>query len=125
MNIFLIILGINVRWEMSLKKRRLAYFLFASKEEFESTLLPGNELRLSINHSGFKWTSLGHVVKITSNEEICLELSSSIPPPTVNTGYTVEFVWKSTSYERMKKGLKTFWKDEESISSYLYYKLLG
>ncbi len=49
----------------------------------------------------------------------------SDPPPQVTTGYTVEFVWRQTSYVRMKKGLKRFWKDETSISSYLYYKLLG
>lgn len=53
-------------------------------------------------------------------------MSSSEPPPThITTGYTVEFVWKSTSYVRMKAGLRRFWHEEKSISSYLYYRILG
>lgn len=58
------------------------------------------------------------------NEEVCLELVNTNPPP-VDSGYKVEFVWKSTSYNRMKKGLRRFSKDEKSISGYLYYKILG
>jgi len=86
--------------------------------------LPGNELRLSLKSPS--WSSKGHVIKITANEEVCLELSGSDPPPiNVTTGYTVEFVWKSTSFVRMKTGLKRFWHDEKSISSYLYYRILG
>jgi len=114
--------GINVRFEMSMKKKRLAFFLFASKEDFDSNLMPGNELMLSLNSNLYPfWQSRGHVIKITSNEEICLELESKKPPPPVSAGYMVEFVWRSTSFARMKVGLKKFWKDEESISSYLYY----
>lgn len=48
---------------MNLKKKLLAYFIFASREDFESNLLPGNELKLSLKSP--KWSSKGHVVKIT------------------------------------------------------------
>lgn len=57
---------------------------------------------------------------------MCLELGGSESPPIhITSGYTVEFVWKSTSFARMKGGLKRFWHEEKSISSYLYYRILG
>jgi regulator of nonsense transcripts 1 len=69
------------------------------------------------------------VTRIDNNEEICLDMyRKDTPPGTVSntgSGFTVEFVWKSTTFIRMKNGLKRFWRDEESISSYLYYSLLG
>lgn len=46
-------------------------------------------------------------------------------PPPVDSGYKVEFVWKSTTYNRMKKGLRRFSKEEKSITGYLYHKILG
>jgi regulator of nonsense transcripts 1 len=40
-------------------------------------------------------------------------------------GYVVEFVWKSTSYDRMQNALKTFAVDDTSVSGFLYHRLLG
>jgi len=37
----------------------------------------------------------------------------------------IEFVWKPTSFARMKKGLNIFTTDKQSISAYLFYKILG
>ena len=39
--------------------------------------------------------------------------------------YTVEFVWKGTSFRRMLDGIYTFVNDENSVSSYLYSKIFG
>jgi len=65
-------------------------------------------------------------VKITAEEEICLELKNSrIPPCSDISRFTVEFVWKSTSFDRMKLALKIFLKDENSISEYIFFKILG
>jgi regulator of nonsense transcripts 1 len=95
---------------MSLKKKRLAYFIFTSRDEFDSNLMPGNELKLSLK--SHNWSATGHVIKINSNDEVCLELHGGTPPPhNLTLGYTVEFVWKSTSFGRMKVGLKKFYKD--------------
>ena len=46
-------------------------------------------------------------------------------PPEADYPYKVEFVWKPTSYQRMKKGLRKFENEETSISSYLYHTILG
>ena len=43
--------------------KRYAYFLFGSREDYDASLLPGNELRISNN----QWSSKGVVVKITGN----------------------------------------------------------
>ncbi len=40
-------------------------------------------------------------------------------------GYTVEFVWKATSFDRMRNALHTFREYSASISGYLYHSILG
>jgi len=37
----------------------------------------------------------------------------------------VEYVWKSTSFDRMQRAMKMFAVDETSVSGYLYHRLLG
>jgi regulator of nonsense transcripts 1 len=88
-------------------------------------LVPGDELKLKFDQDGVtKWKSRGHIVRITPEEEICLELKSSSKPPD-SSKFTVEFVWKSTSFDRMKLALKVLLKDENSISEYIFFKILG
>lgn len=42
------------------------------------------------------------------DEEVCLELFTNVTPPKAEYPYKVEFIWKPTSYHRMKKGLRKF-----------------
>eukprot|EP00898_Chlorokybus_atmophyticus_P007745 jgi/Chlat1/7972/Chrsp69S00590 len=115
--------GITVRWDVGLNKKRLAYFLFP-KEDNEIRLVPGDELRL--RHPGSNWQCVGHVVKLTPNEEVALELRSNAGAPVESTfGYAIDFVWKSTSFDRMQMAMKTLAVDETSVSGYLYHRLLG
>lgn len=37
-------------------------------------------------------------------------------PVDVNHGFSVDFVWKSTSFDRMQGAMKTFAVDETSVS---------
>lgn len=53
-----------------------------------------------------------------------LRNQSNVPSET-NHGYSVEFVWKSTSFDRMQHAMKTFAVDETSVSGFIYHKLLG
>lgn len=46
-------------------------------------------------------------------------------PDDCTVGYRVEFVWKSTSFDRMRAALTVLDKDRTSISGYLYHTLLG
>eukprot|EP00667_Euglena_gracilis_P001144 EG_transcript_1144 len=119
--------GISVRWEMGLNKKRVAYFLFP-KEDNELRLVPGDELRLrySGDSTHASWQCAGHVVRLTASEEVGLEMRSNQGCPIdVNHGFSVDFVWKSTSFDRMQSAMKTFAIDETSVSAYLYHKLLG
>ena len=103
----------------------MAFFVFPNEDNVR--LVPGDELKLKYEIDGqVKWKSRGHIVKITQNEEICLEVKNTKGvPQEPETRFTVEFVWKSTSFDRMKQALKIFLKDETSISNYIFYKILG
>ena len=108
-----------------MSKKRLAFFVFPNEDNVR--LVPGDELKLKFQQDGqVKWKSRGHIVKIIQNEEICLEVKNQkgIPAET-DCKYIVEFVWKSTSFDRMKQALKIFLKDETSLSNYIFYKILG
>ena len=59
-------------------------------------------------------------------EEVGLELRNSIGAPIeTQRDFCVDFVWKSTSFDRMQNALKMFAVDEASVSGYLYHRLLG
>lgn len=122
--------SVTVRWDVGLNKKRLAYFIF-TKEDNESRLVIGDELRLKYVHSnGEVWAYVGHVAKLTQTEEVCLELrcAANAPGPwtmNITIGFTVEFVWKSTSFDRMQNAMRQLALDDASVSPYLYHKLMG
>ncbi|XP_031564537.1 regulator of nonsense transcripts 1-like [Actinia tenebrosa] len=119
---------IVVRWDIGLNKKRLAFFTFPKTND-EMRLMPGDELRLRYLGELHKpWQGVGHVVKVPNNfgEEVGIELRSNVGAPVECThNFVVDFVWKSTSFDRMQAGMKTFAVDETSVSGYVYHKLLG
>lgn len=123
---------IEVRWDLGLNKKRLAYFCLPKASE-EMRLMAGDELRLRYVGDGHKpWSGVGHVIKVPNSkffdygEEVGIELKISAGAPVeYRKDFIVEFVWKSTSFDRMQSALKTFAIDEKSVSSYIYHKLLG
>ena len=59
-------------------------------------------------------------------EEVGLELKNNVGVPhDVTTNFRVDFVWKSTSFDRMQNAMKMFAVEERAVSIYLYHKLLG
>ncbi|XP_073000933.1 regulator of nonsense transcripts 1 homolog [Typha latifolia] len=119
--------NVTLRWDVGLNKKRIAYFVFP-KEDNELRLVPGDELRLRYSGDAAHpaWQSVGHVIKLTAQEEVALELRASQGVPVdVNHGFSVDFVWKSTSFDRMQGAMKTFAVDETSVSGYIYHHLLG
>ena len=89
----------------------------------------GDELRLRYLGDCHKpWTGVGHVIKIPDNfgDEVGIELKSNAPAPTeMKSNFVVDFVWKSTSFDRMQAALRKFAVDDSSVSTYIYHKLLG
>jgi hypothetical protein len=54
------------------------------------------------------------------SDEICLELRRNDGVPVDCThGFSVDFVWKATSFDRMQQAMKTFAIDEKSVSGYI------
>lgn len=120
--------NIIVRWDVGLNKKRIAYFHFLKANE-DMKLMQGDELRLRYLGELHKpWSGVGHVIKIADNfgDEVAVELKSNAGVPTECThNFVVDFVWKSTSFDRMQAAMKTFAVDETSVSSYIYHRLLG
>ena len=119
--------NVLVRWDQSLSGKRVAYFMYP-KTENELRLVPGDELQLKYSGDGGRssWKSPGQVMYIKDNEEVALELRSGANAPIDSThGFTIEFVWKSTSFDRMRAAMKSFAVDETSVSGYIYHRLLG
>lgn len=67
-------------------------------------LMHGDELRLRyLGEQHKSWSGIGHVIKIPDNfgEEVGIELKSSSGAPTECTSnFVVDFIWKSTSFDR-------------------------
>ncbi|XP_054159255.1 regulator of nonsense transcripts 1-like isoform X2 [Oppia nitens] len=120
--------NIEVRWDIGLNKKIIAFFTIA-KSDTDMRLMHGDELRLRyLGESVKPWSGVGHVTKIPDNfsEEVGIELKSNVGVPTdCITNFVVDFVWKSTSFDRMQGALRKFAMDELSVSGYIYHKLLG
>ncbi|KAF5330996.1 hypothetical protein D9619_005221 [Psilocybe cf. subviscida] len=120
---------ITVRWDLGLNQKRVAWFCLPKLESGEVRLAVGDELRLRYAGELHKaWEGVGHVIKIPNNvsDEIGLELRRTDGVPAECThNFAADFVWKSTSFDRMQLAMKTFAVDEKSVSGYIYHKLLG
>ncbi|GAA5822875.1 hypothetical protein JCM11251_004409 [Rhodosporidiobolus azoricus] len=121
--------GLVVRWDMGLNQKRIAWFNLPKLESGEVRLAVGDELRLSYRGELHKpWEGVGHVIKVPNNvsDEIALELRRPDGVPIDCThNFSADFVWKSTSFDRMQLAMKTFAVDEQSVSGYIYHKLMG
>ncbi|KAI8805145.1 nonsense transcript regulator [Cladochytrium replicatum] len=111
-----------VRWDMGLNKKHVAYFHLPKLEQGDLKLAVGDELLLKYRgelHSD--WEGKGHVIKIPNNvsDEVGIELTRGENVPTACThNFSVDFVWKATSFDRMQAAVKTFAVDENSVSGF-------
>lgn len=130
---------ITVRWDLGLNQKRVAWFCLPKLESGEVRLAVGDELRLRYTGELHKaWEGVGHVLKIPNSksdsgsgdlgsyyyidvsDEIGLELRRTEGVPSECThNFAADFVWKSTSFDRMQLAMKTFAVDEKSVSGYI------
>ena len=60
------------------------------------------------------------------DEEVGLQFYSNVGVPVdCDRDFCVDFVWKSTTFDRMQNALKMIAVNENSVSTYLYHRLLG
>ncbi|PVH14378.1 uncharacterized protein CXQ87_002511 [Candidozyma duobushaemuli] len=123
---------ISVTWSTSHNNNTVASFALSTHEKSNLVVAVGDEIILHHHDGGFTedtWSGKGFIVSLPSarSEEFSLELLPGNPeaPVHATTGFTAEFVWKGTSYSRMQKALRVFATEEESVSSFIYHKLLG
>ncbi|KAL3278282.1 hypothetical protein HHI36_013616 [Cryptolaemus montrouzieri] len=120
--------NIEVRWDVGLNKKTIAYFTLA-KTDGDMKLMHGDELRLRyVGEMHKPWAGVGHVIKVPDNygEDIGIELKNNNGVPTdCNSNFVVDFIWKSTSFDRMQLALRKFAVDDTSVSAYIYHRLLG
>ena len=117
--------NITVRWDVGLNRKKLAIFRLSRQDDADLRLVVGDELALKHSGGDEEWMGVGNVVKIGVADEITLELRGTGVPVDQTTGFSVDFVWKSVSFDRMQKAMKTFAVDEYSVTGYLYHLLLG
>ena len=125
----------------------------SSNQNFdELKVVPGDELMLKCMHNNdIVWTCNGTVSNINDyNDEITMELRKSTSKgtfPDINKifdnannnnsdneyinnklptkNFRIEFVWKSTSFDRMQFAMRTLIVDDYSVTAYLYHLLMG
>lgn len=120
--------NIEIRWDTGLNKKTIAYFTLA-KNDGDMKLMHGDELRLRYTGELHKpWSCVGHVIKVPDNygEDVGLELKHNHQAPVECTSnFAVDFIWKGTSFDRMQMALRKFAVDDNSVSNYIYSRLLG
>jgi len=120
--------NIDVRWDVGLNKRIIAYFVLPLGTDSDLRLMQGDELKLKyIGDLHRPWTGEGNIIKVPDNygEEIGIELklrSSHNAPTDCINNFIVEFVWKSTSFDRMMAALNKFAVDGKAVSTYIYHR---
>lgn len=120
--------NIEVRWDVGLNKKTTVFFTLA-KTDSDMKLMHGDELRLRyVGEHYNSWSEVGHVIKVPDNfgDDVGLELkNSSNAPVKCTNNFTVDFIWKCTSFDRMTRALRHFAMDRNSVSNYIYARLLG
>ncbi len=79
-------------------------FYVQAKNDSDLRLMQGDELRLKYNGELHKpWSGVGHIIKLPDNygDEVGIELKSGAGVPNdCTSNFSVDFVWKSTSFDR-------------------------
>lgn len=100
----------------------LAQILYISSSQIKLTAQEevALELRASQVNMVFLWLNTSTKKKIGCCS-LCLVLVLCMQgvPADVNHGFSVDFVWKSTSFDRMQGAMKAFAVDETSVSGYV------
>ena len=138
--------NVDIEWDKVLGKQTARFFLKGEcmREDNDSRLVVGDELCFKLDYSAFDirgvrvdakvlkqlkvttegWSCQGTVVNLYDGE-VSVEMSSKRVPDMITSGYTVSFVWKGVTYDRMQNALKTIAVDDTSVSGYLYHLLMG
>ena len=130
---------LSVRWDMGLNNKHLASFELHKIESGDLKLAVGDEMRLRYKGDlRAPWEGVGYVIKIPNSvsDEVTLELNKRANdkhaaandkhvPTDCTHNFSADYVWKSTSYDRMREAISQFQHDSRSVSMTIFNKLLG
>lgn len=116
--------NVRVHWEFGLNNRHKARFQLPKLIDGDVRLTRGDELRLRlVTGIEQEWTGVGQISRlpISMDDDVEIEMKTGNAVPLEKTsGYTVELVWKSTSFDRMNIAMRTFAREEKCMSMYIY-----
>ncbi|XP_065222847.1 regulator of nonsense transcripts 1-like [Planococcus citri] len=122
-------------WYHYLSNKKVTAQFSLPKIDRNMKLMHGDQIRLRCMENANKpWSGVGHVIDILDRdytEEIGLEMKTSQGIPfksttcSITSKVVVDFIWKSTSFDRMQQALRKFADDDTSSSASIYYGLLG
>lgn len=131
---------ITIRWGLGLNQR-IAYFTLpksdSGNEEWCQTLVQRHAVLAGGDRSCWykgdlapKWKGISHSTRDPDNLAMkdchwAAKQCRSCKAVQVTHKFQVDFVWKSTSFNRMQCALKTLAVNEGGVSGHLYYQLLG
>jgi regulator of nonsense transcripts 1 len=117
---------IVVKWSV-MNNKKVAYFVIPRLESGEMRLAVGDEMVLKYKGELHPfWQQTGIVIKVPdmNGDEVGLEMRRDVPTDATHH-FSVEFVWKGITFDRMQRALKAFAVDENACSEYLYHRILG
>uniref|UniRef100_A0A914YUY4 DNA helicase n=1 Tax=Panagrolaimus superbus TaxID=310955 RepID=A0A914YUY4_9BILA len=119
----------QVRWNIGLNKKVTATFHLPEFRDGSTKLMIGDQLTLKHHQTldGSEVTFKGRIVKVPDNhnDEFVLEMNTNVQIPTDRrTNFICEFVWNSTSFDRMYSALDRL-ATHDCVSQYIYHKLMG
>jgi len=104
--------------------------IIISANRKDAAMMQGGKVAATSNSASTSaardWECSGTVIDVDEDGQLCIELRRKDNIPLhVENGFGVSFVWKPITFDRMQAALKTFANDDDSMSGYLYHKLLG
>ncbi|KAF7639132.1 hypothetical protein Mgra_00001367 [Meloidogyne graminicola] len=121
----------QVKWDVKSANKVHATFQLPGFRDGNMKLMIGDDLRLKHYQTldGSEWTCMGRLIKIPDNhnEDFTLEMfaNSNKLPTDKRTNFICEYVWNSTSFDRMFAALGRLESKENCVSQYIYHKLMG
>ena len=114
--------NVSIDWKVGLNKISADLTV---ENDGELLFKPGDELRIRyMGNDHNPLSGIGHVTKVSNNLEVELRNNQDVPT-SCNSNFQIEFVWKSTSVDRMQTALQKFALNDGSVSANIYYRILG
>lgn len=119
---------VSIRWELRPNRQYLAWLRLPQLESGENRLAMGDEVLLSHDTvTTHKWSERGIVVFLpkTAAMELAIAVAADENIINMTTGFTIEFMWKGATFDRMQEALRHIAQPKPNINKYILSKIFG